>query len=50
MSPAFTETNIFQAEQISKVINEHVTGKSDHSASLWTLMMLGQFIEREAQK
>jgi len=49
-SPAFTKTNIFQAEQISKVIDEHVTGKNDHSASLWTLMMLGQFIEREAQK
>ncbi len=49
-SPAFTQTNIFQAEKISKIINEHITEKSDHSAALWTLMMLGQFIEREAQK
>ncbi|MFT7005522.1 MAG: asparagine synthase (glutamine-hydrolyzing) [Colwellia sp.] len=49
-SETFQQTNIFQAEKISKIINEHVTGKSDHSAALWTLMMLGQFIEREAKK
>ena len=49
-SKTFQQTNIFQAEKVSKMIDEHVTGKNDHSAALWTLMMLGQFIERESQK
>ena len=47
-SKTFQQTNIFQAEKVSKMIDEHVTGKNDHSAALWTLMMLGQFIERES--
>jgi len=49
-SIAFQQTNIFNIKKLSSMINEHITGKSDHSAALWTLMMLGQFIEREAQK
>ncbi len=48
-STAFQQTNIFNINKLSKMISEHVTGKSDHSAALWTLMMLGQFIERESQ-
>jgi len=49
-STAFKKTNIFNANKISKMISEHAVGKSDHSAALWTLMMLGQFIERESQR
>jgi asparagine synthase (glutamine-hydrolysing) len=49
-SKTFQQTSIFVADKINKIIKEHVTGKSDHSAALWTLMMLGQFIEREAKK
>ena len=49
-SRAFQQTNIFEPKQITKLINEHETGKGDHSAALWTLMMLGQFIERESHK
>lgn len=49
-SEAFQNTNIFQVNSINKMIDEHVTGKKDHWAALWTLMMLGQFIEKEANK
>ena len=46
-SEIFQQTSVFEAQKINRILNEHVTGKSDHSAALWTLMMLGQFIERE---
>ncbi|MGJ8693934.1 MAG: XrtA/PEP-CTERM system amidotransferase [Thalassotalea sp.] len=49
-SQAFTQTNIFKQEKINKLITEHVSGKNDHAAALWTLMMLGQFIERESKR
>jgi asparagine synthase (glutamine-hydrolysing) len=47
-SKTFQQTSIFEAQQINKLIKEHETGNSDHSAALWTLMMLGQFIEKES--
>ncbi|MGO4893908.1 XrtA/PEP-CTERM system amidotransferase [Flavobacterium sp. W21_SRS_FM6] len=49
-SEVFTSTKIFNQDKINALINEHVSEKYDHSASLWTLMMLGQFIERERQR
>jgi len=49
-SEIFQQTNIFEAKKITKMIDEHITSKSDHSAALWTLMMLGQFIKRESHK
>jgi len=49
-SQVFINTDFFEQDKINKLINEHVTNKNDHAASLWTLMMLGQFIEREDLK
>jgi asparagine synthase (glutamine-hydrolysing) len=49
-SETFQQTNIFKENRIKRMINEHVSGKKDHWAALWTLMMLGQFIERESKK
>ncbi len=37
---------LFDHKQINQMINEHCNGKSNHDAGLWTLMMLGQFIEK----
>lgn len=49
-SNAFVETKIFNTHNINKMMKEHVTGVKDHASSLWTLMMLGQFIEKESAK
>lgn len=49
-SSTFNRLNLFKTDEIAKLIKEHCQGKSDHSAALWTLMMLGQFIEVEAKK
>jgi len=46
-SKTFDQTGIFNVDTIQKLISEHLSGKSDHAAALWTLMMLGMFIERE---
>jgi len=48
-SKAFVDTNIFNNKNIEKMIKEHTVGTKDHASSLWTLMMLGQFIERESK-
>ncbi len=50
ISKAFIEAEIFDDKKIKKMITEHVKSVKDHSAALWTLMMLGQFIEKEAKK
>jgi len=49
-SKAFVDTNIFNNKNIEKMIREHTVGTKDHASSLWTLMMLGQFIERESKR
>ncbi|MCH2055388.1 MAG: amidotransferase 1, exosortase A system-associated [Thalassotalea sp.] len=46
-STAIADTQIFAMDKLTNMVNEHLSGKSDHSAALWTLMMLGQFIEKE---
>ncbi|OUR63172.1 asparagine synthetase B [Colwellia sp. 39_35_sub15_T18] len=49
-SQAFVNTKLFNNKNIESMITEHVTGVKDHASSLWTLMMLGQFIEKESKK
>ncbi|WAJ70704.1 XrtA/PEP-CTERM system amidotransferase [Catenovulum adriaticum] len=39
---------IFDSHQLNKLNQQHQSGQSDHSASLWTIMMLGLFLKREA--
>jgi asparagine synthase (glutamine-hydrolysing) len=49
-SEVFVGTQIFNQNKINKLISEHTSSKNDHAAALWTLMMLGQFIEQESQR
>ena len=49
-SDVFVKTDIFKQDNINQLIIEHCSGKNDHAAALWTLMMLGQFIEQESQR
>lgn len=41
---------IFDHDQLMKKANEHVSGRYDHAASLWTIMMLCQFLVKEEQE
>ncbi|ALO36464.1 asparagine synthetase B [Colwellia sp. MT41] len=49
-SEAFMATGIFQSEKINIMLEDHLANKKNHADSLWTLMMLGLFIERESAK
>ncbi len=49
-SKAFVESKIFNNKNIEKMIAEHASGVKEHASSLWILMMLGQFIEKESTK
>ncbi len=38
-------TGYFDAAQIGKLISDHESGRRDHSAPIWTLMMFDSFLE-----
>jgi len=43
----FVKQNIFDTDKVNKLINEHMSGRNDHGAALWTLYMLALFIIQE---
>lgn len=48
-SQAVAQSNIFDMEQLNKKVEQHVSGKYDHAAALWTIFMLGLFLVREEE-
>lgn len=48
-SNAVVKSNIFDMAQLNKKIEQHVSGKYDHAAALWTIFMLGLFLVREEE-
>ena len=46
-SEAVKKHNIFEHNVLMKKAQEHISGRYDHSASLWTIMMLCQFLVKE---
>lgn len=48
-SKAVAESNIFNMVTLNKKMEQHVCGKYDHGAALWTIFMLGQFLIREEE-
>lgn len=46
-SETFEQQGIFDTAQLRKIVDEHTSGRFDHAASLWTIMMLAQFIVRD---
>ncbi len=47
-SSSLQNLDIFEQTQLEKLNQQHQSGQSDHSASLWTIMMLGLFLQNEA--
>ena len=45
---ALAESGWFAADVLDRLVRQHVSGRSDHSATLWKLMMLDAFL-RNAQ-
>jgi asparagine synthase (glutamine-hydrolysing) len=44
LSTRMLESGIFAPEQLHRLVNDHLSGVRDHSASLWTLMMFDGFL------
>jgi asparagine synthase (glutamine-hydrolysing) len=44
--PAFAESGLFDMEAVSRLIDRHRGGRSDHSRAIWALFMLARFLER----
>lgn len=48
--PAVRNSGIFEQRALDKKIQQHLSGKYDHAASLWTLFMLGLFLQNESKE
>lgn len=44
LSARMLDSGIFAPEQLHRLVNDHLSGVRDHSASLWTLMMFDGFL------
>jgi asparagine synthase (glutamine-hydrolysing) len=43
---ALAESGWFAADVLDRLVRQHASGRSDHSATLWKLMMLDAFLRR----
>lgn len=47
LSRQMRESGYFNTAQVQKLINDHVSGLRDNSASLWTMMMFESFLRQQ---
>ncbi|MCE0493265.1 XrtA/PEP-CTERM system amidotransferase [Vibrio salinus] len=47
LSEQMFDSGYFKPEYLTKLVNEHTSGRSDHSDALWCLLMFGQFLNRQ---
>jgi asparagine synthase (glutamine-hydrolysing) len=47
LSERMLNSEIFNAQQLQKLVNEHLSGLKDNSSALWTLMMFDHFLRLE---
>jgi len=43
---ALADSGWFAPDALDRLVRQHVSGRSDHSATLWKLMMLDAFLRR----
>jgi asparagine synthase (glutamine-hydrolysing) len=41
------QTGIFESAMLARLVDDHVTGRRDHSAPLWSLLMFDGFLARQ---
>lgn len=47
-SPVLLDTGYFKAEALNGLVTAHASGRRDHTATLWAMLMLERFLAREA--
>ncbi len=45
-SPALRETGIFDMDVLSSLADQHIAGRRDHSAALWSVLMFESFLRQ----
>ncbi len=49
LTGAIAESGYFEPVMLERLVREHVAGRRDHSATLWSLLMLDAFLRRMKQ-
>jgi asparagine synthase (glutamine-hydrolysing) len=44
MDPVLSDSGLFNARVIKEMLDQHHSGRRDHSAPLWTLLMFQSFL------
>jgi asparagine synthase (glutamine-hydrolysing) len=47
LSPALLDTDFFDRRALRNLLDQHQSGVSDHSAAIWSLLMLAGFLRRD---
>lgn len=47
-SEVMADSGIFDMDTLARLVSEHQSGRRDHSAALWTLMMFERFVSKNA--
>ena len=47
LDPVMTDLGMFRREALAGLINDHVSGRDDHSHRLWTLLVLARWLGRQ---
>jgi asparagine synthase (glutamine-hydrolysing) len=48
LSEAMLDSGQFNSKQLSSLVEDHQSGRADHSASLWSLWMYAQFLQAQS--
>ncbi|MDB1123722.1 XrtA/PEP-CTERM system amidotransferase [Vibrio algarum] len=47
LSEKMFDSGYFEPRSLTKMVNEHINGRSDHGDALWCLLMFAQFLNRQ---
>ena len=46
LGPVLADSGMFDRRRLERIVDDHQSGLSDHSAPLWSLLMLESFLRR----
>jgi asparagine synthase (glutamine-hydrolysing) len=49
LGPALAETGMFNQDYLRELVEQHLSGRRDYSAPIWTLLMFEAFLKKEMQ-
>ena len=49
-SPRLLDSGLFNPDTLRDLVHEHVSGRNDHAAALWLLLMFDAFLAHESER